>query len=103
MEKGTLELTTNGGNRKMSYTLIDGVYYMSSKSQTNKIAQIKADNQVTINLEDGLYEATLVLATDSDFAKTKDIYTSSMSKVQKFVYCNLFGRKNDIFIILHKK
>lgn len=41
MSKGTLMLNTDIASRKMSYSKVEGVIYMSTKSNSNKIAQIK--------------------------------------------------------------
>lgn len=100
MAKGTLVLTTNGGERKMSYSLVEGTYYMATKSNSNKIEQINKDNQVSIDLDDKTYTAELI-AKDSDlFASTKQTYLSTMGGFQAFLYKSMFGKKNDMFIIL---
>ncbi len=100
MEKGTLELKTNGGQRKMSYSLVDNTYYMATKSNSNKIAQIKKDSNVTIDLNDKKYITKLISKDESNYNDTKEIYLSTMPKFQRFIYKNLFGKKNDMFIIL---
>lgn len=100
MKKGTLVLTTNGGERKMSYSLVDGTYYMSTKSKTNKVAQIKADNQVSIDLDNKAYTAVLIPKGDAEYERVRATYISTMGGFQAFVYKNLFGKKNDMFIVL---
>ncbi len=100
MKKGTLVLKTDGGERKMSYTLVDGIYYMSTKSHTKKVAQIKANNQVSIDLDDISYTATLIAKGTDRYSDTKSIYLSTMPKLQQFVFAKIFGRKNDMFIML---
>lgn len=100
MEKGTLVLTTNGGERKMSYSLVDGVYYMATKSNSNKIAQIKADKKVAIDLDQNTYDAMLVAQDVATFDDVQATYLSTMGRIQGFMYKNIFGRKNDMFIVL---
>ncbi len=100
MAKGTLVLTTNGGERKMSYSLVEGTYYMATKSDSNKVGQIKVDNNVTIDLNESAYNALLVGSNDASYEEVKTVYLSTMGSFQKFLYKNMFGKKNDMFIIL---
>lgn len=100
MTKGTLVLKTNGGERKMSYSLVDGAYVMATRADSNKIKQIKADDQVSIDLEDKTYTAELIAKDDQSFATTRDTYLSTMGGFQSFIYKNFFGKKNDMFIVL---
>lgn len=100
MAKGTLVLKTNGGERKMSYSLVDGTYYMATKSNSNKISQIKADKNVSIDVTDKDFTAVLVAKEDKDFNQIRNTYLSTMGGFQKFLYKNMFGKKNDMFIIL---
>lgn len=100
MSKGTLVLKTNGGERKMSYSLINGTYIMATKSTSNKVAQINADSKVTIDLERRFYHASLVGTDDLLYNATLEKYVSTMGGFQKFMYNHLFGKKNDMFIIL---
>lgn len=100
MSKGTLELKTNGGQRKMSYSLVNGTYIMATKANSNKVAQIKADSKVTIDLERRFYNAELIGIDDLLYNATKEKYVSTMGGFQKFIYSHLFGKKNDMFIVL---
>lgn len=100
MEKGTLVLTTNGGERKMSYSLIDGTYYMSTTSDSNKVKQINADNQVTIDLDDKVYTAQLISKDKDSYQAAKATYLSAMGGFQTFMHKYVFGRKSDMMIIL---
>ncbi len=100
MQKGTLVLTTNGGERKMNYSLVEGTYYMATRSATNKVDQIKADNNVSIDLNDKAYTAELVESNNVHYEEVKTIYLSTMGGFQRFLYKNMFGKKNDMFIIL---
>ncbi len=83
MEKGTLILKTEGGERKMSYSLLKGKYYLATKSSSNK--------------------ANLVGESQAKYKEIKNIYLSAMPNFQKFLYRNLFGKKNDMFIILEQE
>ncbi len=100
MTKGTLVLTTNGGERKMSYSHVNGVYYMATKSSSIKVKQIEADSKVSIDLDAISYEAHLIASDNDNYSKVMDTYLSTMPKFQKFIYNNMFGKKNDIFIVL---
>ncbi len=103
MKKGTLILTTEGGQRKMSYSLVDGVYYMSTKSKTNKVAQIKQNNQVAIDLDNAIYHAELISKDNNAYKEVRQTYLSTMPKIQRIIFSKLFGRKNDMFIVLKVK
>lgn len=100
MAKGTLVLKTNGGERKMSYSLVDGTYYMATKANSNKIAQIKADKTVAIDLENRSFNAVLIAKEDQGFVEIRNTYLSAMGGFQRFLYKTMFGRKNDMFIVL---
>lgn len=100
MAKGTLVLKTNGGERKMSYSLVDGTYYMATKSNSNKITQIKADKNVTIDFDNKAFNALLVAKEDNGYDEIRNTYLSTMGGFQRFMYKNMFGKKNDMFIVL---
>lgn len=100
MKKGTLVLKTNGGERKMSYSHVNGIYYMATKSTSNKVKQINEDSQVLIDLDQTKYEAHLIGKDSEHYNQSMETYLSTMPKFQKFLYKNMFGKKNDMFIVL---
>lgn len=99
MSKGTLMLNTDVASRKMSYLEVDGKFYMSTNSTSNKVAQIKINNQVTTDLDGNKHIAKLVAKGDENFNEIKKMYLSAMPKFQKLLYKCLFGRKHDMFIV----
>lgn len=61
---GVVELVTNGGKRKMHYLVDGGEFFMITSSKSKKVAQIKADNQVSITQTGKTY--TVDLITDKE-------------------------------------
>ncbi len=102
MSIGTLVLKTSGREREMYYSEVEGVIYMSTISNTNKISQIKSNNHVSIDIDKAEYSAELVASEANDYNETLNTYLSAMPKMKRFVYKKLTGRKHDMFIVLNK-
>ncbi len=97
IENGVFNFVTNGGERKMHYMFDGDKYYLLTPSKSNKVAQIKEDNKVSIDINDNEYIAHIY--TDEKVAEVKDLFQANLKGFNKFMN-RYIGKKNDAAIIL---
>lgn len=82
--KGVMTLKTEGGERKMHYSVIGGKIYTTTDTNTNKVKQIKANNKVKIDLTDKDYIASLYSDTEEADKLLKE-YIQTQSGIAKII------------------
>lgn len=87
-KSGVLKLSTINGTRSMHYTTYNDSIYVYSMLDTKKMADIKIDPTVTINLTDLVYIATI----EKD-EKIIEKMTEDLKAAVPWIGRKVFGRK----------
>lgn len=96
--RGNLELITDGGSRTVSYAIINEKIIITTNPASNKVTQIKANPNVTIDLTDKQYVARLIDGTPEAVA-LKTEFRAGLPMVGRF-FNKIMGKNNTTIIEL---
>ncbi len=79
--KGLMIVTTKSGSRKMNYQIIDGKTMTTTDPTSKKVADIKEDSVVAIDISEKKYQAEVIMGIEG--LELKEMYVSLLTDEEK--------------------